>query len=198
MFTREACERIAHEAFRLAMQRWAIGDDRPQDQCARQDHRIVPGQCLTVAREYPEVSVRSEHIDALAALLVREPATFDVVAENMFGDILSDLTGQLCGSLGMAPSINASDTKAMAQAAHGAAPDIAGRGIANPVAMISSSAMLLRWLADHHDLAELRAAAMSSEEAVRGALDDGVLTADLGGTATTEEFSDAVVARMGP
>src|SRR3954449_5896989 len=83
--------------------------------------------------------------------LVRRAVDFDVVvAENMFGDILSDLVGELAGSLGIAPSINASDERCMAQASHGSAPDIAGRGLANPIAMILSSGMLLDWLGTRH------------------------------------------------
>ena len=197
LFTRGACERIAREAFRLAMGRRRRVTIAHKTNVLAKTTGLFRDSCLQVAQEYPEVGVRSEHIDALAALLVREPAQFDVVvAENMFGDILSDLTGQLCGSLGMAPSINASQAKAMAQAAHGAAPDIAGRGVANPVAMILSSAMLLRWLADHRSWPGLAEAAAAVDHAVRGALADGVLTADLGGTASTTEFSAAVVARL--
>lgn len=148
---------------------------------------------LEVARQYPQVAVRTEHVDAVAALLARQPGSFDViVAENMFGDILSDLTGQLCGSLGVALSINSSQTQVMAQAAHGAALDIAGKGVANPIAMILSSAMLLRWLADRQARHELRRAANAIEQAVTGVLDSGVFAADLRGHTSTNEFTEAV------
>ena len=109
--------------------------------------------------------------------LVRRADKFDViVTENMFGDILSDLAGEIAGSLGIAPSLNSSDTHAMAQAAHGSAPDIAGQDIANPIAMILSSAMLLDWLGDKHDDDRVRAAERNIEEAVATAVADGVAT----------------------
>jgi isocitrate/isopropylmalate dehydrogenase len=111
---------------------------------------------------------------------------------GLFGDMLSDLTGQLCGSLGIAPSLNSSHTQAMAQAAHGAAPDIAGRGVANPIAMILSSAMLLRWLAERHTRDELRNAADATDAAVANVLDSGLFAPDLGGHASTNEFTTAV------
>ena len=104
--------------------------------------------CRDVAKQFPDVAVEDYHIDAMTAHLVRRGGDFDVIlTTNMFGDILSDLTGELSGSLGMAPSINAGTGRAMAQASHGSAPDIAGKGIANPVGLILSSAMLLSWLA---------------------------------------------------
>jgi 3-isopropylmalate dehydrogenase len=108
------------------------------------------------------------------------PAAFDViVTEDMFGDILSDLAGELAGSLGMAGSLNASDHTAMAQAAHGSAPDIAGQDIANPASMILSAALLLRWLA------------------VVEAISAGSRTPDLGGTNSTSSFTAAVVKLLG-
>ena len=123
--------------------------------------------------------------------LVRHGADFDVlVTENMFGDILSDLTGELAGSLGIAPSINASHERAMAQAAHGSAPDIAGRGLANPTAMIASGAMLLDWLGNRPTTAARRSIAVC---AGLRATSRGIRTADLGGTAGTAEFAAAVV-----
>lgn len=194
VFTREACERIAHHAFRLAQMRRASVTVAHKANVLSKTTGLFRDSCLRVADQYPDVAVRLEHIDALAALLVARPAEFDViVAENMFGDILSDLTAQLAGSLGMAPSLNASDTKAMAQAVHGSAPDVAGRNIANPVAMILSAAMLLEWLADHHGRESLTEAATSIRNAVRRSLDDGVHTADLGGTATTMGFTEHVL-----
>ncbi len=119
---------------------------RPQGKRAVDDHGTVPGVCREVARDYPSVQVDDAHVDAMAALLVRHGDRYDViVTENMFGDILSDLTAELSGSLGTAASVNASGTRTMAQASHGAAPDIAGLGPArNPIALISSAAMLAR------------------------------------------------------
>lgn len=139
--------------------------------------------CREVGAQYPSVTVDDEHVDAMAAHLVRHGGDYDVVVtENMFGDILSDLAGELSGSLGTAASINASDTQAMAQAAHGAAPDIAGRNRANPTALILSAAMLLDRLGTVHDLPDFVAAARRIEHAVEATVEAGVATADLGGT----------------
>src|SRR3712207_1846560 len=114
--------------------------------------------------------------------LVRRAADFDVlVTENMLGDILSDLAGELAGSLGLAGSINAGERVAMAQAVHGSAPDIAGRGIANPIGMIASVALLLRWLGERRGEAELTAMAGRIEQAVAATIGAGrALTPDLG------------------
>lgn len=104
-----------------------------------------------VAAGYPELTVDDFHVDTMAADLVRRVGDFDVIlTENMMGDILSDLTAELAGSLGVAPSINASASVVMAQAAHGSDPDVARRGIANPVGMVLSAAMLLTWLSRRH------------------------------------------------
>ncbi|WP_422747138.1 isocitrate/isopropylmalate dehydrogenase family protein [Mycobacterium sp. WMMD1722] len=195
VFTREACERIAHEAFRLAQRRRRSVTVAHKANVLSKTTGLFRDSCRYVAEQYPDVEVRLEHIDALAALLVARPTEFDViVAENMFGDILSDLTGQLAGSLGMAPSVNSSADKAMAQAAHGSAPGIAGRNIANPVAMMMSAAMLLDWLAERHGRRSLAEAADQVRHAVTRTLDDGVHTADLGGTSTTTGFTEHVLA----
>ena len=154
--------------------------------------------CREVAREYPDVAVDDEHIDAMTVHLLRRAPEFDViVTENMFGDILSDLTAEIAGSLGIAPSINASADRAMAQATHGSAPGIAGQDTANPAAMILSSAMLLHWLATRHDDAALTDAATRMEDAVAATLRSGTATADLGGSAGTSAFADAVVGAVG-
>jgi 3-isopropylmalate dehydrogenase len=125
--------------------------------------------------------------------LVRRAADFDViVTENMFGDILSDLAG----SLGIAASLNASLTTAMAQAAHGSAPDIAGQNVANPVSMILSSALLLRWLGNRHIDRDAVAAADLIEQTVADTLAGGCRTRDLGGTESTSGFAAAVADQL--
>ncbi|MET0198700.1 MAG: isocitrate/isopropylmalate family dehydrogenase, partial [Rhodococcus fascians] len=106
-----------------------------------------------------------------------------------------DLAGELSGSLGMAPSVNTSENKVMAQAAHGSAPDIAGTNRANPTALFLSAAMLLECLATRHGDTRLAHAAGRIRHAVDGALESGVATADLGGTASTGEFTETVLAR---
>jgi 3-isopropylmalate dehydrogenase len=197
-FTRPAVERIAHTAFRLARTR------RKHVTIVHKANvlRMTTGQmfrdvCREVGEQYPDVTVDDFHIDAMAALLVRRPETFDViVTENMFGDILSDLTGELVGSLGVAGSINAGTEVAMAQAAHGSAPDIAGKGIANPVGMMVSAWQLLRWLGDRHGDAALAAVGDACEAAMMAALAAGHRTGDLGGTLGTDGFTDRVIAEL--
>ena len=200
VFTRAAIERIAHEAFRIAATRRRSVTIAHKTNVLTRTTGLFRDTCMAVADQYPDVEVRGEHVDALAALLVSRPTQFDViVAENMFGDILSDLTGQLSGSLGMAPSLNASDSKAMAQASHGAAPDIAGRDVANPVAMMLSAAMLLRWLGERAGSGRaLVGAADAVEHAVRRTLDAGLSTPDVGGSAGTREFTDGVLTALRP
>jgi len=196
VFTRDACERIARRAFALAQGRRKHVTIVHKTNVLALTTGLFRDACRSVAEDFPDVHVDEEHIDALTAHLVRRGSDFDViVAENMFGDILSDLAGELSGSLGMAPSLNASETKAMAQAAHGSAPDIAGRNRANPTALILSSAMLLDWLAEHDGDVRLTAAATRIRSAVRGTLESGVATADVGGLASTAEFTEAVIAR---
>lgn len=195
--TRQASERIARTAFTLARQRRKKVAVVHKANVLRKSYGLFLDVCRTVGGEFPDVTVEDYHIDAMAALLVRRGADFDVVVTtNMFGDILSDLTGELTGSLGMAPSINASASRAMAQASHGSAPDIAGKGIANPVGMILSAAMLLSWLAAERGDAAAGDAARAIDRAVAATLTHGPRTRDLGGSADTAEFTAAIVRLM--
>jgi 3-isopropylmalate dehydrogenase len=194
IITRPACERIARSAFELAQRRSKKLTIVHKANVLKLTTGLFRDVCREVAKDYPDVSVDDFHIDAMTVHLVRNADRFDViVTENMFGDILSDLAGEIAGSLGIAPSVNSSDTHAMAQAAHGSAPDIAGRDIANPIAMILSSAMLLDWLGARHDDARLADAAVRVEQGVAAAVAAGTSTRDLGGTASTSEFTAAVV-----
>jgi len=194
IITRAATTRIAHEAFKLAMTRDKRVTIVHKANVLKMTTGLFRDVCRDVAKEYPEVTVNDFHIDAATVHLVRRADKFDViVTENMFGDILSDLAGEVAGSLGIAPSINSSDTHAMAQASHGSAPDIAGRDIANPIAMILSSAMLLRWLGAKFDDDRILAAAGKVEAAVDRAVSEGTVTRDMGGTASTSAFTQAVV-----
>ncbi|GHF53010.1 3-isopropylmalate dehydrogenase [Amycolatopsis bartoniae] len=198
IITRAAVERIAHEAFRLARGRRGRVTVVHKANVLRLTSGLFLQVCREVAREYPDVAVDDEHIDAMTVHLLRRAPEFDVlVTENMFGDILSDLTAEIAGSLGIAPSVNASADRAMAQATHGSAPDIAGQDTANPAAMILSCAMLLDWLATRHSNPQLTAAARRMEAAVADTLRTGTATADLGGTAGTRAFADAVVDAVG-
>lgn len=149
-----------------------------------------------VAADYPDVTVEHQLVDSAAMRLVTGPAAFDVVvAGNMFGDILSDEGAVLTGSLGMLPSASlAEGKKGLYEPIHGSAPDIAGEGIANPLATILSAAMLLR-----HSL-DLEAEAAAVEAAVQKVIDDGLRTADLGGgseSLSTSAMAEAVVERLG-
>ncbi len=134
----------------------------------------------------------------MAALLVRSPEKFDVVVTtNMFGDILSDEAAELAGGLGLAASLNAGNDHAIAQAAHGSAPDIAGQNIANPVAMVHSTAMLLDHLgAKHGDDKFAQAGQFLAEKTDALLVSVATRTSDLGGTCTTSEFGDALVASI--
>lgn len=197
VFTRKAAERVAHWACRLAVTRRKHVTIVHKANVIRFGTGLFLEACRNIARQYPEVQVDDYHIDAMTAHLVRHPQDFDViVTTNMFGDILSDLAGELTGSLGMSPSINAGDDRAMAQAAHGSAPDIAGRGIGNPIGEILSSAMLLGWMAERHQDARLTTVQRAIERAVAATLESGIRTPDLGGQATTDELADAVIARL--
>jgi len=142
---------------------------------------------------HPGLETDQLHIDALVAGLVLRPARFDVVVgSNLFGDILSDLTAALAGSIGMAPSANLDPEgthPSMFEPVHGSAPDIAGRGIANPVGAIWSASMLL----DHLGHPEAGAAVLG---AIEGALADGARTPDLGGDLSTDELAREIARRV--
>ena len=197
VFTRPAVERIARAAFELDRRRRNKLTIVHKANVLQLSSGLFRRVCLEIAQDYPDVAVDDVHIDAMTVHLLRRAADFDVlVAENMFGDILSDMAGELAGSLGIAPSINASDDRCMAQAAHGSAPDIAGKGLANPIAMVLSAGMLLDWLGTRHGDARAADAAVRVENGVREAVRGGVSTRDLGGTASTDEFTDAVVERI--
>ena len=147
-----------------------------------------------IAAEFPDVQTERVYVDAAALYLVQRPHTFDViVTENMFGDILSDLAAGLVGGMGLAPSADIGDTCAVFQPAHGTAPDIAGKGIANPLATILSVALLLEWLGHEETIR----AAEQVHRAVESVLaDPAQRTPDLGGTMTTSQMGDAILARL--
>jgi 3-isopropylmalate dehydrogenase len=197
VFTKKAAERIAHSAFRMAMKRRKKVTIVHKANVIKLANGLFVDTCKEVAKQYPEVKVDDYHIDAMAAHLVRRAKDFDViVTTNMFGDILSDLAGELVGSLGLSPSINTNNEKGMAQAAHGSAPDIAGQNIANPVGELLSAVMLLDWLAERHDDPKLSEVARLTESALEVTISEGNRTRDLGGSASTTEFTQAIVDRI--
>jgi len=142
-----------------------------------------------VAKNYADVIEFEDRIvDATAMQLVLDPYQFDViVTENMFGDILSDLTAGLVGGLGFAPGVNIGEDMAIYEAVHGSAPDIAGRGIANPAALLLGAGLMLDQMGQHETAGRIRTALKS---VVR---DGQVVTSDLGGTASTTAFADAII-----
>ena len=195
IITRRACERIAREAFEWASRRRKHVTIVHKANVLKMTTGLFRDVCRDVALDYPDISVDDYHIDAMTVHLVRRANEFDVVVtENMFGDILSDLAGELAGSLGIAPSLNASQDRAMAQAAHGSAPDIAGQDRANPIAMILSTAMLFDWLGARHGDGALTHAASLITRAVEETVAQGISTSDMGGDAGCQEFAEAVAA----
>jgi 3-isopropylmalate dehydrogenase len=149
---------------------------------------------LEVAARHPDIEAGTHYVDATALDLVRRPWDFDVLPmENLFGDILSDLGAGLIGGMGFAPSADIGDEHALFQPSHGSAPDIAGQGIANPTAMILSTAMMLDWLGERHGLEAAKAAARSIEAAVDRAFGEGrVRSFDIGGRDGTGAVARAV------
>jgi 3-isopropylmalate dehydrogenase len=144
------------------------------------------------------VAFEEAMIDTISMKLVMAPQQYDVVVTtNQFGDILSDIGAGLVGGLGLAPGLCVGERQAMAQATHGSAPDIAGRGIANPYAMIMSGQMLMGWLGRKHADAQATAAAEKMLAAVDRVITQGkTVTGDLGGKASTQEMGDAIAAAV--
>ena len=189
--TAAGCRRIALAGFRAAMRRRRHVTAIHKANVMRLTDGIFLEETRRAAGEFADVAYDEMLVDAAAARLIRDPDRFDVmVTTNMFGDILSDEASELSGSLGLAGSLNAGDSHAMAQAQHGSAPDIAGRGIANPVSLVLSTGMLLGWLGDRHDRAGYRDAAAAIDAAVDVALaDESLRTPDLGGAAGTKDIT---------
>ncbi len=147
-----------------------------------------------IAGEFPDVRTERVYVDAASLFLVQRPADFDViVTENMFGDIISDLAAGLVGGMGMAPSADIGDRHAVFQPSHGSAPDIAGKGIANPIATILSVALMLEWLG-HQEA--LRGAAMIRRAVERVCEDPTQATRDIGGSVTTHQMGRLVIAQL--
>ena len=192
--TRHGSRRIAKYAFDLADRRKKKVTIVHKANVLKMTDGLFLEEAMRVAEQYPDIEVEELIIDAAAAHLIRRPTEFDVlVTTNMYGDILSDQAAELSGGLGLGGSINASDTFAVAQAAHGAAPDIAGEGKANPTALMVSVAMLLDWMGNRNNSNNLIDAAAKIQNAVADALSDAkIRTSDIGGDGTTSSFGDAV------
>jgi len=195
--TRQCCERIARSAFELArLRKKHITIVHKANVLKIADGMFIK-ICHEVGKEFPDVLIDDYIVDAMAAHLVRAPQNFDViVTTNMFGDILSDLTAELSGSLGLAASLNAGLNHAMAQAAHGSAPDIAGNNIANPFSLILSSALLLEWYSQQSKKPEFALAAKSIMASAQQAIIAKEVTKDIGGTLGTAEVGYAFAKRV--
>jgi isocitrate/isopropylmalate dehydrogenase len=196
--TAHACERIARRAFELACTRKRLVTAVHKQNVFRVTDGLYLDTVRAVAREFPDVKLEEEIVDAMAAKLVRHPERYDVVlATNFYADILSDLASELSGSLGLAGSVNAGDALCAAQAQHGSAPDIAGKDRANPTSLILSAAMLLEWIGERRKVQ----AALKAGKAIDAAVDRVLAkaetrTADLGGRLGTHAFAQAVAAAL--
>lgn len=192
IFTRRGVERIARYAFELASKRPRRLLASATKSNAMQHTMVLWDEAVeSVAAEYPGVEWRKYHVDALAARMVTDPGSLDVVlASNLFGDILTDLGAAVSGSLGVAPGANLNPDRAypsMFEPIHGSAPDIKGRGIANPIGAIWAGALML----DHLGLARTHYRIVRAIERVLG--ENGPRTPDLGGRATTKDVTAAVI-----
>ncbi|MHC1628216.1 MAG: isocitrate/isopropylmalate dehydrogenase family protein [Candidatus Nezhaarchaeales archaeon] len=188
VITRRCCERIARKAFELALRRpKKLVTIVHKSNVLSLTCGLFARVCREVAKGYPEVSYEEMYVDACAYNMIIRPERFDViVTTNLFGDILSDEAAAVAGSLGIAPAANVGDKHAIFEPVHGSAPDIAGKGIANPCATMLSAKMMLEWLGENE------AAKLLDNAIAKTLRDKKYLTPDLGGKATTKEFTRAV------
>lgn len=202
--TRKGTTQVADYAFHLAARR----NGRPSDgkrmvTCVDKANvfrslAFFRQVFFDVAKEHPEIKADAVYVDAMSYYMVQNPWDFDVlVMENEFGDILSDLGAGIVGGLGLGPSAEIGNGRALFQPSHGTAPTIAGKNVANPLATILSAAMMLDWLGDTQGDPECLAAGAALEAAVAQVLADGeVRTPDLGGTASTTDVAEAVASAI--
>ncbi len=197
--TEPACTRISQWAFRFATRR-----HRRKITVFHKANimKLTDGLFLRCARrvheqEYPNIDYQELIIDAACMRLVQDPLPFDILLlENLYGDVVSDLCAGLVGGLGVVPGANYGDEQAVFEAVHGSAPDIAGQGIANPLALLMSSVMMLNYLHEQRGDARCRNASNRIKNAYNLSLKEGQKTRDLGGTLGTDEFADAVIQRL--
>ena len=190
-YSYEEVERIIRKAFEIARSRRKIltSIDKQNVLATSKLWRKVAEE---VAKDFPDVTLEHQLVDSAAMLMITNPAKFDViVTENLFGDILSDESSVLSGTLGVMPSASHSeDGPSLYEPIHGSAPDIAGLGIANPISMILSVAMMLRDSFGRYEDAK------RIEDAVEATLGAGILTRDIGGQASTKEMTEAIIERL--
>lgn len=198
--TRRGTSRVADFAFRLAQRRKGRPSDGKKMVTCVDKANVFRSLAffrevfMDVAENYPDIDHDAVYVDAMSLYMVQNPWDFDVlVMENQFGDILSDLGAGLVGGLGLGPSAEIGEERALFQPSHGTAPQIAGKNIANPMATILSAAMMLDWLGDKHSDEVCLKASLDLEQAVASVLADGkVRTPDIGGTSSTTDVAAAV------
>lgn len=204
VITREGTRKVCEYAFKLAARRKGRPSDGKKLVTCVDKANIFRSMAFfrevffEVASEHSDIEAEATYVDAMSLYMVQNPSAYDVmVMENQFGDILSDLGAGIIGGLGMAPSAEIGEDHALFQPSHGTAPQIAGQNIANPLATILSGAMMFDWLGERHNDAEAIAGAQKIETAVQAVLTAGKLrTADIGGSATTTEITDAVLQNL--
>ncbi|MBW7960955.1 isocitrate/isopropylmalate dehydrogenase family protein [Bradyrhizobium sp. BR 10261] len=201
VITRKTSERLFEFSFRLAERRKARG--KPGSLACVDKANVFKAFAFfrrifdEAAQRHPDVKTDHLYVDACSAMLVKRPWDFDVmVMENMFGDIVSDITASLIGGLGMAPSADIGDKYAVFQPCHGTAPDIMGQGRANPTGMILSAAMMLDWLADKHGLEGVAEAGEQIERAVDQVYAGGLKPMEFGGSNGTADITRAVLGAL--
>lgn len=197
--TKKGCRRIARWAFRYAAQRQRrkVTVLHKANIMKMTDGLFLRSAQIVHDEEYVDIGFDSAIIDAGCMRLVQHPSQFDVLLlENLYGDIVSDLCAGLVGGLGVVPGANFGEREAVFEAVHGSAPDIAGTGVANPMALLMSAVMMLNHLGETDDDGEAQQAAERIRTAYDQALTDGETTRDLGGRLGTNQFADAVIARL--
>ncbi|UWU86675.1 isocitrate/isopropylmalate dehydrogenase family protein [Bradyrhizobium yuanmingense] len=201
VITRKTSERLFEFSFRLAERRKARGKPGALT-CVDKANvfkafAFFRGIFDEIEKNHPDVKTDRLYVDACSAMLVKRPWDFDVmVMENMFGDIVSDITASLIGGLGMAPSADIGDKYAVFQPCHGTAPDIMGQGKANPTGMILSAAMMLDWLADKHGIESAAEAGETIERAVDQVYAGGIKPMEFGGGNGTADITKAVLGAL--
>lgn len=198
--TRKACKRIARGAFRFANRngRKKVSVFHKANIMKMTDGLLLDLCRMVHAEDYPNIEYEEVIVDAGSMRLVQDPTQFDIIlCENLYGDIMSDLCAGLVGGLGVTPGGNYGDERVVFEAVHGSAPDIAGKGVANPLALLMSAKMMLEYLGDYKGNKEAAASAKRIESAYLAALEAGEKTGDLGGSLDTQGFADAVIKRLG-
>ena len=198
LITEAASRRIAEHAFAMAEARRKKVVAVHKSNVLRKSDGLFGRVCREVGKKHPEVSFAEMYVDATAMNLIRSPNSFDViVTTNLFGDILSDEAAQLVGGLGLMPSANVGERFALFEPVHGSAFDIAGKGVANPLAMLLATSMMLEWLGATRGDEKCKSGAGAIREAVNRSLEEGVKTPDLGGKQGTAQVKDFVVRHIG-